>query len=126
MGENETEVFTSILNNTDSVIVIVFVLVILFFVIAFIPIYKLILQSRTDIANNENDKMDLTIKREALIIEVITKNTEVISGLKLLFENTLDPSLREMEEKINDLCNKIDELDKRIIVLVQDGKWFFG
>ena len=72
-------------------------------------------QSRTDIANNENDKMDLTIKREALIIEVITKNTEVISGLKILFESTLDPSLKEMESQIKDLCNKIDELDKKII-----------
>lgn len=89
MGESELEVLKTILSNTDSVIVVLFVLVILFLVIAFIPIYKLILQSRVSIANNENDRMDLTIKREALIIEVITKNTEVISGLKLLFENTL-------------------------------------
>lgn len=88
MGESELEVLKTILSNTDSVIVVLFVLVILFLVIAFIPIYKLILQSRVSIANNENDRMDLTIKREALIIEVITKNTEVISGLKLLFENT--------------------------------------
>ena len=95
------------------IIVVLFVLVILFLVIAFIPIYKLILQSRVSIANNENDRMDLTIKREALIIEVITKNTEVISGLKLLFENTLNPSLKEMESKISELCNKIDELDKK-------------
>ena len=122
MGENEVEVFKTILNNTDSVIVVMFILVILFLVIAFIPIYKLILQSRAATANNENDKMDLTIKREALIIEVITKNTEVISGLKLLFENTLDPSLKEMEDKIGDLCNKIDELDKRIIMIVKSGK----
>lgn len=119
MGESEIEILTTILNNTDSVIIVMFVLVILFLVIAFIPIYKLILQSRADIANNENDKMDLTIKREALIIEVITKNTEVISGLKLLFENTLDPSLKEMEDKISELCNKIDELDKKIITIVQ-------
>lgn len=44
---------------------------------------------------------------------MITKNTEVISGLKLLFENTLNPSLKEMESKISELCNKIDELDKK-------------
>ena len=111
MGESELEVLKTILSNTDSVIVVLFVLVILFLVIAFIPIYKLILQSRVSIA--ENDRMDLTIKREALIIEVITKNTEVISGLKLLFENTLNPSLKEMESKISELCNKIDELDKK-------------
>ena len=98
MGESELEVLKTILSNTDSVIVVLFVLVILFLVIAFIPIYKLILQSRVSIANNENDRMDLTIKREALIIEVITKNTEVIS---------------EMESKISELCNKIDELDKK-------------
>ena len=113
MGESELEVLKTILSNTDSVIVVLFVLVILFLVIAFIPIYKLILQSRVSIANNENDRMDLTIKREALIIEVITKNTEVISGLKLLFEKTLNPSLKEMESKISELCNKIDELDKK-------------
>ena len=107
MGESELEVLKTILSNTDSVIVVLFVLVILFLVIA------LILQSRVSIANNENDRMDLTIKREALIIEVITKNTEVISGLKLLFENTLNPSLKEMESKISELCNKIDELDKK-------------
>ena len=112
MGESELEVLKTILSNTDSVIVVLFVLVILFLVIAFIPIYKLILQSRVSIANNENDRMDLTIKREALIIEVITKNTEVISGLKLLFKNTLNPSLKEMESKISELCNKIDEVDK--------------
>ena len=105
MGESELEVLKTILSNTDSVIVVLFVLVILFLVIAFIPIYKLILQSRVSIANNENDRMDLTIKREALIIEVITKNTEVISGLKLLIENTLNPSLKEMESKISELCN---------------------
>ena len=66
MGESELEVLKTILSNTDSVIVVLFVLVILFLVIAFIPIYKLILQSRVSIANNENDRMDLTIKREAL------------------------------------------------------------
>ena len=115
MGQNEAEILKTILNNTDSILVVVFILIILFLVIAFIPIYKLMLQNRNDIANNENDKMDLTIKREALIIEVITKNTEVISGLKVLFENTLDPSLKEMESQIKELCNKIDELDKKII-----------
>lgn len=62
MGESELEVLKTILSNTDSVIVVLFVLVILFLVIAFIPIYKLILQSRVSIANNENDRMDLTIK----------------------------------------------------------------
>ena len=46
MGESELEVLKTILSNTDSVIVVLFVLVILFLVIAFIPIYKLILQSR--------------------------------------------------------------------------------
>ena len=122
MEEAETNILTTILNKTDSVIVVMFILVILFLVIAFIPIYKLILQSRADIANNENDKMDLTIKREALIIEVITKNTEVIFGLKVLFENTLDPSLKEMEEKISTLCDKINELDKKIITIVQHSK----
>lgn len=121
MGGNESEVLKTILNNTDSVIVVMFILVILFLVIAFIPIYKLSLQSRVDTANNENDKMDLTIKREALIIEVITKNTEVISGLKLLFENTLDPSLKEMEDRISELCNKIDELDRKILTIVQEN-----
>ena len=44
MGESELEVLKTILSNTDSVIVVLFVLVILFLVIAFIPIYKLILQ----------------------------------------------------------------------------------
>ena len=71
MGESELEVLKTILSNTDSVIVVLFVLVILFLVIAFIPIYKLILQS------------------------------------------TLNPSLKEMESKISELCNKIDELDKK-------------
>lgn len=115
MGQSEIDILKTILNNTDSILVVIFILIILFLVIAFIPIYKLMLQSRTEIANNENDKMDLTIKREALIIEVITKNTEVISGLKVLFENTLDPSLKEMESQVKDLCSKIDELDKKMI-----------
>lgn len=115
MGQSEIDILKTILNNTDSILVVIFILIILFLVMAFIPIYKLMLQSRTEIANNENDKMDLTIKREALIIEVITKNTEVISGLKVLFENTLDPSLKEMESQVKDLCSKIDELDKKMI-----------
>mgnify|MGYP000395871141 CR=1 FL=1 len=39
MGESELEVLKTILSNTDSVIVVLFVLVILFLVIAFIPIH---------------------------------------------------------------------------------------
>lgn len=98
MGESELEVLKTILSNTDSVIVVLFVLVILFLVIAFIPIYKLILQSRVSIANNENDRMDLTIKREALIIEVITKNTvNKVEGdnsrIEIVFVNSVGDKL---------------------------------
>lgn len=98
MGESELEVLKTILSNTDSVIVVLFVLVILFLVIAFIPIYKLILQSRVSIANNENDRMDLTIKREALIIEVITKDTvNKVEGdnsrIEIVFVNSVGDKL---------------------------------
>ena len=113
MIEIEKEIFSTILDKSDSAIVIMFILGIIFFVIALIPIYKLILKNRTDIANNENDKLDLTIKRESLIIEVVTKNTEVISGLKSLFENILDPSLKEILDKVNELSNKIDDINKK-------------
>ena len=119
MDTIDTEVLTKILDKTDSAIIVLFVLLLLFSVLAFIPIYKLILQSRAADATDENDKMDLTIKREALIIEVITKNTEVISGLKGLFESTLNPSLQTIEEKIENLCEKTNELDKKIIALMQ-------
>lgn len=103
-----------IIDKTDSVLIIFFVLLILFLVIAFIPIYKLMIKGREVVTNNENDRMDMAVKREALIIEVVTKNTEVISGLKVLFETTLNPLLNDLENKSVDIIEKLDEIKNKI------------
>lgn len=114
MGEIEKEIFTQVINKTDSVLVLYFILVILFITIAFIPLYKLVIKGRTNLANSENDKLDKNIKRESLIIEVVTKNTEVISELKTLFENSLDPSIKELEANTKDIAKKFDDISEFI------------
>lgn len=114
MDNVEKEIMAKIIDKTDSVLIIFCILLILFLVIAFIPIYKLMIKGREVVTNNENDRMDMAVKREALIIEVVTKNTEVISGLKVLFETTLNPLLNDLENKSVDIIEKLDEIKSKI------------
>lgn len=114
MGEMEKEILSQVIEKTDSVLILFFIVTIIFLVVALIPIYKLVIKNRANIADTENNKIDKSIKREALIIDVITKNTEVISGLKMIFENTLDPSLSSLENKVDDILLYINKIDSKI------------
>lgn len=85
MGANETSIFRQIIEKTDSVILIFFILIILAFVVVFIPFYKVIMNDRIKRKEAEQIRFDKMNQREAQLIEVITKNTEVLSELKTLF-----------------------------------------
>lgn len=118
MTDIEKEIISQIVDKTDSVLILFFILIIILLVVAFIPLYKLFIKSRANIADSESAKLDKTIKREALIIDVITKNTEIISGLKMLFENTLDPSLNNLETKVDDIIIYINNVDSKLGELI--------
>ena len=70
--------------------------------------YKLFSQNRADKNETEVMKLEKYIQRESQLLEVITKNTEVISELKILFETTIH-SFTTSNEKINERVTAVDD-----------------
>ena len=108
MGNNETEILNQIIEKTDSILVIFFILLLIACILVFIPFYKLAPQNRADKNETEVMKLEKYIQRESQLLEVITKNTEVISELKILFETTIH-SFTTSNEKINERVTAVDD-----------------
>ncbi len=108
MGNNETEILNQIIEKTDSILVIFFILLLIACILVFIPFYKLFSQNRADKNETEVMKLEKYIQRESQLLEVITKNTEVISELKILFETTIH-SFTTSNEKINERVTAVDD-----------------
>ena len=108
MGNNETEILNQIIEKTDSILVIFFILLLIACILVFIPFYKLFSQNRADKNETEVMKLEKYIQRESQLLEVITKNTEEISELKILFETTIH-SFTTSNEKINERVTAVDD-----------------
>ena len=128
-----------LIGKTNSELILFFVLIIIAFVIGFIPLYNLIRKDRKARADQEDNRQDRYIEREREIIKVISANSEVIAGLKTTLELTgasMSASFIRVHERIdrqNDLCAKcgddmagvkvfIDEIARKQRRLCEDMK----
>ena len=120
MGNNETEILNQIIEKTDSILVIFFILLLIACILVFIPFYKLFSQNRADKNETEVMKLEKYIQRESQLLEVITKNTEVISELKILFETTIHnftTSNEKINERVTAVDDKVDMVATKVTVL---------
>lgn len=106
-GEN---IINGIIGKTENEAIFMFILFLVAIVIIALPIYKLSIEKSKERQQMENDRWDRYTQRESALIDVITRNTEVISELKTLFETTLDMYL----DKITDLSSEVTEV-KQIV-----------
>jgi len=123
MGDNEYTLLYEAIEKAENDIILLFVVLGVFLVIVFVPLYGLILKDRKNQRTIESERKamefnaanlrhDKYIEREQQIIkaftEVVTGNSEAISGLK----STLDNSGQATTQSLNRVHERIDEHTK--------------
>lgn len=90
MNEKSMDLLGSIANNTDSILIAFFIVLI----VALIPLYVFILNNRKHSAKveserlkAENERSERYMEREKRIIEVVTNNTVVMSKMAVTLEH---------------------------------------
>ena len=114
MGKNESDIINSIVGNTQSDLILFFIIMVVAMVIVLLPLYTLISKDRKQKNQLDNTRQDKFIEREKQIIQVITANTEVMTGLKTTLEVTglsTNASLERIYERINYQNGKFAELN---------------
>jgi len=97
----DTGALLQIAGNTQSELIMFFVIL----AVALVPFGVLLLKIATQKSGTERERVSQFIEREKRIIEVITANTEVQSGLKATLEMTsgmLCESMRRIHERIDE------------------------
>jgi len=85
MTEQTYRIYEAIISNTDSALILFFIILALFL----IPFSILLLKDRKERNKNENLRHERYIERERLIIEVIKENSTVIAGFKVVVESNI-------------------------------------
>ena len=78
-------IIDGIIQKTENEAIFMFILILMAAVLILLPLYKLSISKTKERQKMENERWDKYIQRESSLIEVITRNTEVISELKILF-----------------------------------------
>lgn len=120
MGQNETTIINELIKKTDSVLIIFFVLVIISSVIVIFPIYRLMIKEKNKKNESENERLDKYIKRESQLLDIISKNSEIISQLKTLLEitsNNFNDTVNKLHDKISSIDDKIDNISGHNIII---------
>ena len=118
MSTNETDLLDSIVSNTQSELILFFVIIVIAMVLVLLPLYTLISKDRKQKDHIENIRQDRFVEREKQIIQVITANTEIMAGLKTTFEITglsTNASLDRIYERVNYQNSKFAELSLEIV-----------
>lgn len=113
MGENEAKLLDKVVGNTQSELILFFVIIVIAMVIVLLPLYTLISKDRKQKDQIENIRQDKYIERERQIIQVITANTEIMSGLKATLETngvSTIAALERVHERIDYPSSKITEI----------------
>ena len=115
----EENIINGIVEKTENEAIFMFILILMASVLILLPLYKLSIKKIKETQKMENERWDKYIQRESSLIDVITRNTEVISELKVLFETSLQnysdkmtlisSEVIEVKQIIND---RFDELTK--------------
>ena len=104
------EIIIDLINRTNSELILFCVLIVVAFVVAFIPLYAMILRDRRDRAADSNLRHDKYLEREREIIKVVSANSEVIAGLKTMLELTgssMNSSFVRVNERIDRMCDDV-------------------
>ena len=108
---NEADVLVEIAKNTESELV-VFIILVIVFIVAVVPIYTLILRDRKQKNQLENDRLSQYMERERRIIEVITANTTTAAELKTLIvevRTTLEHDRVTLKDSLGRVHGRIDK-----------------
>lgn len=103
-------IIDGIIQKTENEAIFMFILILMAAVLILLPLYKLSISKTKERQKMENERWDKYIQKESSLIEVITRNTEVISELKILFETSLQNYL----DKITLLSTEVTEV-KQIV-----------
>ena len=94
MYDRAYDIYETIISNSDSVLIILLIVLTLAVIVAVIPLYNLVLKGRREDKEHDETKQDKYIEREREIINVmreigavIAENTAITSGLKPILEN---------------------------------------
>jgi len=120
MGTNETNVLNGIVNKTQSDLIFFFIILTIVLVVVLLPLYNMMMKDRKEKQNAENVRQDKYIEREKQIIQVITANTEVMSGLKTALDAsgaTTNSSLVRVQERMDSQNTKIGEISVDIALI---------
>ena len=105
MGVTEAGIIEQIVKETQSELILFFIILAVFLIIIMIPLFTLVLKDRKHKNQLENERLQQYIDRESRIIQVITANTEVMTGLKTTLERdvlTTSTSLSRIHDRIDD------------------------
>lgn len=117
MTMNEMELLNNMIQKTDSILIIFFILMMMACILVLIPFYKIISKNKADKEETEAARLDKYMQRESELLEVITKNTEVISELKALFEATIH-NFSASNDKLNERFTAVDDKVDKVVTQV--------
>lgn len=109
------EIFKSIIQSTHSELILALIVVVVFL----IAVSRLMVKDRKERQVQEDnariERQQQYIKREAQLLEIISRNTEVIAGLKASLDNngiTTSKSFERVHDRIDELFDNQREILK--------------
>lgn len=88
MDVQVTDVLNNVTSNTQSELILFFIIMTVVLVAVLLPLYRMMMSDRKAKHAADNTRQDKYIEREKQIIQVITANTEVMAGLKATLESS--------------------------------------
>jgi len=107
-----------IVSQSDSSLIIFFVLAIITMILFIIPFYVIILKDRKEKRLQHDIRHKRYIEREREILRVVTANTEAITSLK----STIDIVVSSSTASFMRIHERIDEQSKMIATLVEQNR----
>ena len=102
----DTEILKQIVSSTDSGIVLIFVI----FAVALVPVFIFLMKHTKHRHEVEHQRREQERARENHIIQVITSNTEAMTGLN----KTLEIQNENISKTVTRIHERIDKLNKRL------------
>jgi len=115
MKVEEMTNLTDIAKNTQNDVIIWTIVLIMGFVIAAIPFFKLFIKWRSTVAAIEEQKRKQDFSDQQLLMGVIQKNSEVIAELKTVLMNTNS----KCDICKNEQLTKFTSIDTRFVTVTE-------
>ena len=112
MDYDYTYILDEVARQTNSELILFFIVVAAILLTVFLPFYRMLSKERKERLSQDNLRQDKYLEREKHIITVITLNTEAIVGLKTTLELTSTSTLASftrIHERLDEQSRKISE-----------------